>query len=153
MNTQEITILKTWQWEEFIINGSYEDFIKFKKNLQEQWLDWFDSKDYRRFIKFASLEHIIWKTKYLSLPEPKEVKKILTKEQEEQYKTQKEDFIKLCLLKSEEKRRNNFLKDRELMLKNLAKKEKYWNMYTTLEKIEELNKYRKKELLNIVHDV
>lgn len=153
MNKQEVVILRTWKWEEFIINGSYEEFMIFKNNLQNQWIDWFDSKDYRRFIKFSSLEHIIWKTRFLLLWEPNKEKKIFTEEEKIEFRKKRDEFIKKCLIKSEKTRRENFLKEKDIILNNLAKKEKYWWITTTLEKLEEYNLFKKKEVLNMSRNI
>jgi MoaA/NifB/PqqE/SkfB family radical SAM enzyme len=51
------------------------------------------------------------------------------------------------LEKSEKKRRENFVNDRIKILKNLEIREKYWGMTSTIDKLNQLDTYKKKESL------
>lgn len=144
-NLKEITILKTWKWEEFEIEMRYEDFLIFENNLKSNWEDWFDSKKYRRFIKFSSIEDKIWKTKYLSLPEPKQKNNKLYTEEE---KRKSREFHKKILEKTFEWRKKNFIYRRNETLKRLAIEEKSFWIETTIDKIQDLMKYRKANIKN-----
>lgn len=141
-NLKEITILKTWKWEEFEIEMKYEDFLIFENNLKSNWEEWFDSKKYRRFIKFSSIEHKIWKTQFLSLPQPKEKPKLYTEED----KQKSREFHKKILEKTFEWRKKNFIHRRNETLKRLAIEEKNFWVETTIDKIQDLMKYRKADV-------
>jgi len=156
----EITILKTWKWEIFEIDLKYEDFLIIESQLKMKWEDWFNSEKYRRFIKFSAIEDKIWKTRYLSLEQPKKDKRFCEMshtEKEDLKKTNNDLYYKL--LHDDEKRREkiaekikkamdqtldgrkkNFLIYRDGVLKELEKREKDFWLETTIEK---LNQYLK----------
>lgn len=148
MQKKDITILTTWDNEIIELPISFGDWINAKTSAKMNWDDWILIKNRTRYLKFATLKDEVWKTKYLELPQSEKKKIQYSDQQLEEMRIKKEKFIKKCLEISENSRRKNFIDDRNLILQNLAKREKYWWMTTTLEMIEQLNQFRKQEILN-----
>ena len=142
---QEVTILKTWKWEELEIDMKYEDFLILEWNAKTQWVDWFNSTKYRRFIKFSAIEDKIWKTKYLALEAPKEEYKEKTPEEREKIA----ETIKNAMEMTESGRKKRFYERRKELLEYLAKSEKMFWMETTLEKLDKYNKIKTRWELSI----
>lgn len=138
---EEITILKTWKWETFEINVPYEQFIIQEKIDRWNWLDGFDSAKYRRYIKYASIEDKIWKTKHLALPEPEKEYKEPTDEERATFKKWQNEFR----VKTFETRKKKFRIERDRILHNLQKEEKEFWLETVLNKLTELDNRRIKE--------
>lgn len=143
---KEVTILKTWKWEEFEIEMNYEDFLALENTLKNNWEDWFNSKKYRRFIKFSSIEDKIWKTKFLSLPSPRVEKKLYT---EEDKRKSRELHIRI-LEETKDSRKKKFLKRRDEILKRLEINEKYFWLETTKSKLEEYFKLKAKNITEAI---
>ncbi len=166
--TKEVTILKTWKWEEFQIDMKYEDFLVFEKTLLNKWEDGFNSSDYRRYIKFSAIEDKIWKTLHLSLPPPKkdslslmwsEEKKLLKESNPQKYfELEQKDLNRRKNIENHSKKildkikpwiQKRFIEKRREILKKLAFDEKKHWLETTLEKLEKLEKFLKKEIIKI----
>ncbi len=141
MNTKEITILTTWKWEVFEIEMKYEDYLVLEKNCKAKREDWFNSSKYRQFIKFSSIESIKWKTLYLALPEPKKPK--LTKKDMQVIQAEIKRWLEITF----EGRKKRFLDRREETLKQLEKEEKYFDLETTIFKLNDYNKVKNELLL------
>ena len=135
---KEITILKTWKWEIFEIEMRYEDFLIFEQDLKNKWEDGFNLWKLRRFIKFSSIEEKIWKTKYLSLEEPKKPKKELTDEERKQML----ETISEAMERTKEGRKKRFIEYRKKVLKDLEYMEESFNLEKTTMKLEDYKKLK-----------
>lgn len=167
---KEVTILKTWKWEELTIDISYEDFLIMERDLKQKWEDWFNSSKYRRFIKFAAIEDKIGKTQHILLEAPKEKKiqkfchmsstdkkKLQSENPDLYYKLEKEDEVirikarklaKEVLEKGKERRIKKFIEDRKILLNNLEKREIELWLESTKKRLLELEKFKKEQLKN-----
>lgn len=138
---EEVTILKTWKWETIEIDMKYEDFLLMEVDLKSKWEDWFNSSKYRRYIKFSSIEDKIWKTKYISLPEPSKWTPYHKLSKKEKDKIQEK--ISEMMDKTYEARKKKFIERRKDLLDKLKKEEEYFWLKTTNEKLSEYLQYIK----------
>lgn len=111
----------------------YEDFLELEKHTKSKWEDGFNSKKYRRYIKFASIRDKIWKTRYLSLEAPKETPRELTTMERKEI----DKVIEGAMKKTYDARKKMFYERRREVLKKLEKEEIYFKMDTTINKLEE----------------
>lgn len=166
--SQEITILRTRDNEEFELEISYEDFLKIQTEAKGRGEDGVNLSRQRRFLKFSSIKDIIGRTRRLSLPPPprekhffelwSEEKRMLLRKNPKKYKElYKQDqirrkkastIIKIAMEKTEKGRKKRFLEDRKKILADLAKKEKAFWLDTTLSKLEEHEKLKIEKIKN-----
>lgn len=138
---KEITILHLRDKEILEIEIKYEDFIILRKNLLNKGEDWFDNQKYRRYIKFNSIEKIIWKTKYIELPQKTNWYLDLSKEDKEKIKQKIEKMMKETF----EWRKKRFILQREKILLDLWKdEEKFW-LEKTISKLKKYNILKNKQ--------
>lgn len=145
MNYKDIVIITTWDNEDIIIEFWMEQWLMVKSECKSKWEDWIVINALNRFIKFSNIKNEQWKTRYISLPSPKEVKNInLTPEQ----RVKRDKMIAEMLEKTYSNRRKTFLETRKDILKQLAKSERRFKLQTTENKLEELNILRQKAINN-----
>jgi len=145
MNNKDIVILTTWDKEEIIVELNMEDWIMIKSDCKSNWEDWVFINALQRYIKFSNIKNEQWKTQFISDTKKIEApKKIELTPAERKIR---DKMISEMLEKTYEWRKKTFFKVREWILKQLAKSEKRFNLQTTLEKLEELNKLRQKNIL------
>jgi len=145
MNKQDITILTLWSNETVIVKMDIEDFIQMQKQDLMDWEKEFYIASLRRTITYSDIKWKQWKTNFISdtklIEAPKKIE--LTDDE----RKARDKMINEMLEKTYEWRKKTFFKTREWILKDLAKAEKRFDLQTTLEKIEELNKLRQKNIL------
>jgi len=133
---KEIVILTTWDNEIYELDWNIEDYLNTKEEMQKNWKDWFFSKKYNEVLKYNRFKSEKWKTLYLTLEAPKEVKKIFTTEERKKFEETKKKALQITF----EWRKKSFLKRRDDILKKLAKDEERFWLLTTLKKLDEFNK-------------
>ena len=141
MNNQSVTILETWDWEKIEIPFEFEVWLNTKTSAKNNWEDWIYLKSHNRYLKFSNIKDEKGKVKYISLPEPVKEFKELTKEEREN----RDKMLSEIMEKTYEKRKENFIKRRKEILKELERNEKKFWLETTIEKINILNDFRKKD--------
>lgn len=141
---KEITILQTWDNEEIILEVEFSKWISTKTEAKSKWEDWILIKSLNRYIKFANIKDEKWKTQYLSLEAPKKDFKWFTPEERKNFNKAKETILE----KTKEWRKKRFLETREKILKQLARDEEMFWLDTTINKLEEYNILKNKDLIN-----
>ena len=156
-----ITVLQTWDWEEFKLNLEYDNFLE----LYNSWAEGVNLSEYKRFLKFSNLKTFFEKKVWLSLPEAKKTKKLyemwseekrilLEKNPEKYYELERENeerrknlkkVLAPILEKSFENRKKKFLEERDKILKDLEKRELKFELESTKKKLEEFKILKNKE--------
>lgn len=156
-----ITVLQTWDWEEFELNLEYDNFLE----LYNSWAEGVNLSEYKRFLKFSNLKTFFERKVWLSLPEAKKQKKLyemwseekrilLEKNPEKYYEMKRQDeerrqkiqeVIAPILEKSFENRKKKFLIEREKILKDLEKRELKFGLESSKKKLEEFKILKNKE--------
>jgi len=144
MNKKDITILTLWNEEKVIVDMNIEAFIEMQKEDKSLWEKEFYIYKLQRTITYSDIKGKQWKTNYLALPEPKKEYKEPTPEE----RKARNKMLKEMLDKTYEARKKTFSIERKRILKELAKAEKRFSLQTTIDKLEELNKFRQKEIKN-----
>ena len=142
---KSVTILTTWDKEVIQLDTPFKNWLAKKMEAKKAWEDGLlISKT--RYLKFANIKDERGKDLFLWLPagKPSKTKVELTPEE----RKNRDEFLKKCLEKTKESRKKKFFEEREQILKQLAQREEYWWMETTLSKITALYEYRKSETLN-----
>ena len=163
-----ITVLQTWDWEEFELNLEYNNFLE----LYNSWAEGVNLSEYRRFLKFSNLKTFFERKVWLSLPEAKKQKKLyemwseekrilLEKNPEKYYELEREDnerrqkiaeIIAENKILSSDRRQEIRLEKRLNFLKELEKLEKNWGLETTLSQLERLRKLENEERKRILEN-
>ena len=164
---KQITVIRTWSWEELEIDKTPEEFNFIYENALNSGTSGVFISSAQRFLNFKSIETFYWKRVRLSLGEPKrelklyemwsEAKKILLEknpekyyllEREDQERRQKlQKVIAPILEKTFESRKKKFLESRENILKDLERRELYFGLASTKKKLEEYLILKNKEKL------
>lgn len=158
MNNKNITIITTWDNEEFILDVHIEKWFQTKQQIKTEWGNSIFLEKYQYELYFWNIKSTKWKTQYFSLPETKEEtpffllwsnekQKILKenpqlyyklKKEEEEWRKKRAEWLRKIWWVTLEKRKKSFLEKREEILKRLAFEEKELWFKTTISKLEEL---------------
>lgn len=145
MNNKNIVILTTWDNEEIIVESDMEQYLIIKSECKSKWEDWIYISKLQRYIKFSNIKNEQWKTQFIS--EMKQIEAPKQIELTDDERKARDKMINEMLEKTYEWRKKRFYEERKWILKQLAKSEKRFNLQTTLEKLEELNLFRQKDIL------
>lgn len=163
-NIKQVTIIKTWSWEELEIDKTPEEFNFLYENALNSWVSWIFISSEQRFLNFKSIETFYWKKEKILLEEPKtlrlyelwseEKRILLEKNPEKYYEMEKQDkerrqklqeVITPILEKSFENRKKKFLLEREKILKDLEKREIKFGLESSKKKLEEFKILKNKQ--------
>ena len=130
-------------WEEIFIEHTKEDIntaidqaIAIKRNYIT--INHLDRDIYFNYIKDKKR-----KIRHYSLPQPEQKKLAYTPEQNIEVQKKIDKMMEITY----EWRKRNFMNNRQVILEKLAKTEKQFEVTTTLDKLEELNLLRQKQIL------
>lgn len=145
MNHNNITILETRDKEFIEIQIDIEKRLQIKSEAKSKWEDWIFIKWLKRFIKFSNIKDERGKMQYISLPSP-EIKPRDIKEMTEEERKNRKILLDKIWEETKEGRKKKFIEQRKDILKRLEVSEKRHWIQTTLNKLEELNVFRKKNI-------
>ena len=144
MNTKNITIITTFDGEVFEIEKSLDDWLRITEKYQALGKKKILLEKYDFVLYFSTIKSERGKTQYLALPEPEKEKRLAfmssteqdrlkqtnpkkyneLKKRDEEIRKKIEETAKKYGENMEKNRKKRFLKEREEILKNLAKREK-----------------------------
>jgi len=144
---KNIVIVTTFDNEEYILNNkTLQQWNDMVEKLTKDWKKKVYLLNYDCNLYFSQIKKEKWKTLYLSLPTPKELKKLYTEEEREESRKRNQQILK----KIYPNIKKNFILKRDEILKKLAFEEKKFNLETTIEKLEKLKKIEiKNKILEI----
>jgi len=119
-----------------------EQFLQMQREDMTAWIKEFYISSLKRTISYSDIKGKQWKTNYLSIEAPKKEFKESTPEE----RKARDKMLSEMLEKTYEARKKNFTIERQRILKELAKTEARFNLQTTQDKLEELNKLRQQNL-------
>lgn len=138
---KEVTILTLRDWEKIVLPLGIEEYLSIEAEAKANKEQGVFIKHLKREINFYNIMDKQGKTHHLSLEAPKKEYKEPTPEERAEFKK----FQKEMLEKTYENRKKRFKVSRDIILKDLAKKELNFKFETTLNKLKELDERRVKE--------
>ncbi len=142
MNTIEWTLIIMQDWEEIFVEFTKDQINKAIDEALSCKRNYITINKLNRDIYFNYIKDKRAKTRYIALPEPK-VKCEMTREERAEYKRKE----KQILADTYEGRKKRFLARRQETLKQLEKEEKYFDLETTIFKLNDYNKVKNELLL------
>ena len=169
-NIAEVTVVHTWDNNEFEISIEYDKFIELYTNAKINWIDWLNFSAEKKFISLKNIKSFEAKKVRLLLADiPRtlrlyemwslEKEELLKKNPNLYFRLEKEDeerrkrislLTAPILQKTFENRKKKFLKEREKILKDLSKKEKEFWLETTLYKVNKYNENLNLEKIKVL---
>jgi len=147
ITSRDVTLIETWDNKIFQVEINIEEWINTIDNLQNQWKKKIYLESYKETLYFSNIKSEKWKTQYIALPKPEKQKRLYTETEKEQSRAN----LKKALDVTFKWRKKNFIKHRIEVLERLAQNEKRFWLQTTLEKLQELEQFRKKDIKNITN--
>lgn len=159
---EDIVIVTTYDNNEYHIKTNILEWNNIVDKAQAMWKKKIFLKDYNENLYFSNIKSEKWKTLFKSLPAPKEKQNLISMSSTEKeklkqnnpdlyYKMEKEEelarkktreIVTKALQNSLERRKKNFVEERDKILKQLEVREKNFWLKTTIEKIKDAEKYR-----------
>ncbi len=141
---KEITLIKTFDNNEYQIQINIRDWNKLVSDTKAKWENKIFLKDYNENLYFSQIKYEKWKTQYLALEAPKKEFKWFTPEERKNFNKAKE----IILEKTKEWRMKKFIIKRENILKQLARDEERFWLETTISKLEEHKILKNKSIID-----
>jgi len=146
MTNKDITVLTTWADETIEIKSNIEHWLMVKNEAKWNWEDWIYIEDLKRFIKFSNIKDEQGRTLYIALPTPKTEKKDIKDMTPEQRK-ERQELLDRIWEQTKDWRKKKFIESRKEILKRLAVDEdRHW-LETTRSKLQDLENFRKKSII------
>ena len=142
-NQKNVTILTLWDWEQIVVNVDIEEFMQCQREDISNWIKELYLSEFKRTVSYADIKWKQGKTRHYYLPQPEQKKLAYTPEQNIEVQKKIDKMMEITY----EWRKRNFINNRQVILEKLAKTEKQFEVTTTLDKLEELNLLRQKQIL------
>ena len=143
---KQVIQIELFSKEILIVERSIDDWMTMKTQAKSLWQSSVFISELRRELYFSNIRDVRWKTRHtqLDLPQKKRLEK--PKELTDEQRKERDKFLAGILEKTKEGRKKNFVHYRQELLAKLARQEERFWLQTTLNKLEELNDFRKKDI-------
>lgn len=139
------TYIETYDWDKYTINMDYLVFCNMELEKKKLWEEYLRLLDYNTSIKWNSIKKTSWSKLYMWIDENEsdnilklERWKVIERTPEER-KAMADKLRKLAWITFED-RKKKFYQKRLDILAQLAKEEEYFELETTISKVERLQK-------------